>query len=42
MNKKKLFPITNAGTVSILTVFVILAMVAFAALWKAIHNNAYV
>ena len=32
MNKKKLFPITNAGTVSILTVFVILAMVAFALL----------
>ena len=32
MNKKKLFPITNTGTVSILTVFVILAMVAFALL----------
>ena len=32
MNKKKLFPITNAGTVSILTVFVILAIVAFALL----------
>ncbi len=32
MNKKKIFPITNTGTVSVLTVFVILAMVAFALL----------
>lgn len=32
MNKKKIFPITNAGTASILTVFVVLAMVAFALL----------
>ena len=32
MKKKKIFPIVNAGTASILTVFVILAMVAFALL----------
>ena len=32
MDKKKTFPVTNAGTASILTVFVILAMVAFALL----------
>ena len=32
MKKKKRFPITNAGTVSVLTVFVVLAMVAFALL----------
>lgn len=32
MNKKKTFPITNAGTASVLTVFVVLAMVAFALL----------
>ena len=32
MDKKKTFPVTNAGTASVLTVFVILAMVAFALL----------
>ena len=32
MKKKKGFPITNAGTASVLTVFVVLAMVAFALL----------
>lgn len=32
MKKKKKFPITNAGTASVLTVFVVLAMVAFALL----------